>query len=293
MGMGPPLPYGQMGGPPPMGMGGMELLPENGPMSSSSNKGKKKGKGGERKSRGGGVEPNNKSPSKSKGKGKGKGGKNNNNSSFLSMDDIGGGMGVGGEFGGPLVPPHEVYEFQDVPPEIPERKGKKPAARKPKEKSPPKPKKAKESKAKSPPKRSRKKKGPIEEPGDESLNSSFQSGVSGDSHHFHHMNDGMMMDGSVVGEGLPKMEEGGSESDQKNGIGAAGITAADTPLHPTITSGGEIDTSTQILVDGIAPEDNTTAAAETGELTTPEKPKAKPKKPKLKSSSTGKKRPSK
>lgn len=92
------------------------------------------------------------------------------------------------------------------------------------------------------------------------------------------------------GEGVdiqPKTE-GGSESDQKNGIGAAGIIAAEAGSSAPI-SGGDIDTSTQ--QDGIAPED--IGAAANTELATPEKPKSKPKKPKLKSSSTGKKRPSK
>lgn len=80
----------------------MDLLPpENGPSKSKKKK-------GERKPRG---EP--------KAKGKGKGGKSK--TLPISYDDPGdfgvGGMGV--------IPPHEIYDFQDIPPEIPVKKGKK------------------------------------------------------------------------------------------------------------------------------------------------------------------------
>jgi len=96
---------------------------------------------------------------------------------------------------------------------------------------------------------------------------------------------GDSMDGEMMR--LPNSEEN-SESDQKNGIGAAGITAAEGGSSMPI-SGGEGDTSTQ---DSTVASDVVVSAASANELATPEKPK-KAKKPKLKSSSTGKKRPSK
>jgi hypothetical protein len=96
---------------------------------------------------------------------------------------------------------------------------------------------------------------------------------------------GDSMDGEMMR--LPNSEEN-SESDPKNEIGAAGITAAEGGSSAPI-SGGEGDTSTQ---DSTLASDATASVAAIAELATPEKPK-KAKKPKLKSSSTGKKRPSK
>lgn len=87
----------------------------------------------------------------------------------------------------------------------------------------------------------------------------------------------------------PKTDEF-PEPDQKNGIGAAGITAAEGGPSAQ-TSGGEGDTSTQ---EGLGATDDTTdaEAASAAEMMTPAKPK-KPKKPKLKSNSSSKKKPTK
>lgn len=88
---------------------------------------------------------------------------------------------------------------------------------------------------------------------------------------------------------VPKSDEF-PEPDQKNGIGAAGITAAEGgPSVPT--SGGDGDTSTQEGT-GATGDITDAEAAPAAEVTTPVKPK-RPKKPKLKSSSSSKKRPSK
>ncbi len=117
--------------------------------------------------------------------------------------------------------------------------------------------------------KARKKKGPPDTP---ELDSSLQAESTND------------LDSLV-----PKSDEF-PEPDQKNGIGAAGITAAEGgPSMPT--SGGDGDTSTQ---EGTGATDDTTdaEAAPAAEVTTPVKSK-KPKKPKLKSSSSNKKRPSK
>ncbi|ODM96291.1 Chromodomain-helicase-DNA-binding protein 7, partial [Orchesella cincta] len=170
---------------------------------------------------------------------------------------------------------HEVYDFQDLPPELPEKKPKKP--RKPREAKPPKEKKPKEPK---PPKektpkssKARKKKGQVETP---ELSSSSQQGEP--------------VSVSELDPLAPKADEF-PEPDQKNGIGAAGIIAAEGgPSVPTC--GGDGDTSTQ---DGTGVTETIDAEAvpvAVAEVSTPVKPK-KPKKPKLKSSSSSKKRPSK
>ena len=103
--------------------------------------------------------------------------------------------------------------------------------------------------------------------------------------------------------GVVKTDEN-SESDQKNGIGAAGIIAAEGgSTEPTIGASGDGDTSTQ---DGTPPTTNSTitSTATTAEAVSteplpteettavPQKPTPKKKsKPKMKSNSSSKKRP--
>lgn len=111
--------------------------------------------------------------------------------------------------------------------------------------------------------RSRKKKGADDT--DDSFNSSFPGGEFGE---------------GEVGE-IQKEEEN-LEIDPKNGIGVAGTTVAEGAV--VVPIGLEGDTST---LDGIVPGEDGV-----GEPATPDAAK-KPKKPKIKSTSSNKKRPSK
>jgi len=106
----------------------------------------------------------------------------------------------------------------------------------------------------------------------------------------------LLGDGSELDTSLLRTDDMTLESDQKNGIGAAGITAAEGGSSANI-SGGEGDTSTQdgatssdaapIVTDPLPGDSSVTEAT-----TTPEKPKKKAK-ARLRSSGSSKKKPSK